>query len=194
MKLFYGLVITDEYITNNRFVKINGHSTCKLCLEHIDTTTTFTTFNTTPSDCFDKFDTFGEYLSYCSDKMIVDNCPRSSKLCPGQGKPQLKSLTQTVSTHSQIKMINIRYLRRSVDVSLVDSRSLRTQKGHFVLMDGVGLSQSKERTNVVPLEENRIFFHGLSSRSLKDMVSLFHDHELLHRWKDYLRLPRMKPA
>ncbi|CAB4063838.1 DSCAM [Lepeophtheirus salmonis] len=36
------------------------------------------------------------------------------------------------------------------------------------LMDGVGLSQSKERTNVTPPEENRILSHGLSVNASLD--------------------------
>uniref|UniRef100_A0A0K2TCQ7 Uncharacterized protein n=1 Tax=Lepeophtheirus salmonis TaxID=72036 RepID=A0A0K2TCQ7_LEPSM len=65
-------------------------------------------------------------------------------------------------------MIYVRYQRCSVDVSLVKSLSLRTQKGHFVFMDGVGFSQSNERTNVTLPEENRIFLHGISVNALLD--------------------------
>ncbi|XP_040570961.1 zinc metalloproteinase nas-6 isoform X1 [Lepeophtheirus salmonis] len=75
-----------------KYTSQNCRKTCKLCPEDINTTTTttFTTANTTTSDCFDKFDTCGEYLSYCSDKMIADNCPRSCQLCPGQGQTTTK--------------------------------------------------------------------------------------------------------
>ncbi|CAB4056487.1 unnamed protein product [Lepeophtheirus salmonis] len=100
----------------------NCQKTCKLCLEHIDTTTTFTTFNTTPSDCFDKFDTCGEYLSYCSDKIIADNCPRSCKLCPGQGQ------TTTKKPETNCKIVK-------PHVAFVDSRLETTKMGISNLLE-----------------------------------------------------------
>ncbi|XP_040576699.1 zinc metalloproteinase nas-6 [Lepeophtheirus salmonis] len=66
----------------------NCPKTCKKCPEDINTTTTTTSTKdiTTTSDCLDKYETCSKYLSFCSDKIMTDNCPRSCKLCPEQGK------------------------------------------------------------------------------------------------------------